>query len=177
MKELLVLRHAKSRRTPYDADDVTRPLNKRGERSAPAMGRILARAGLVPDLIISSPASRAFRTAELAAEAMGYTGEVRVEGRFYFESIESVFRALRGLSDSVGRLLIVGHNPTFEELVWRFVCDNPAVGGAGLRLPTACLVLVNLFVDRWSQASPGCGQIEWSMPPRLALKIAPDLAP
>ena len=65
MKTLLILRHAKSSWNNLDLPDYDRPLNKRGKRDAPRMGDFLRHQDLVPDLVISSTAKRAKKTAKL----------------------------------------------------------------------------------------------------------------
>ena len=74
MKLLLILRHAKSSWKDPDLDDHDRPLNKRGRRDAPRMGRLLRKEDLLPDLILSSTAVRARMTAEMVADASRYRG-------------------------------------------------------------------------------------------------------
>jgi len=76
MKTLLILRHAKSSWKNPGLADHNRPLNKRGKRDAPRVGRLLRDKNLTPDLILSSTAKRALDTAEAAAESSGYEGEI-----------------------------------------------------------------------------------------------------
>ena len=72
MKELLVMRHAKSSWDTLYSTDFERPLNKRGQVAAPRMGDYLVAQDLLPDLIVSSPAERAKQTAKLFMEAADY---------------------------------------------------------------------------------------------------------
>ena len=83
MKTLLILRHAKSSWNNLDLPDYDRPLNKRGKRDAPRMGDFLRHQDLVPDLIISSTAKRAKKTAKLFAKAVGYKEKISLETSFY----------------------------------------------------------------------------------------------
>ena len=76
MKKIYILRHAKSSWKDEGLPDHDRPLNKRGKRDAPRMGRLLAEEGLVPDLIVSSTAKRAHKTTTEVADACGYKGEI-----------------------------------------------------------------------------------------------------
>jgi phosphohistidine phosphatase len=76
MKTLLIMRHAKSSWKDPDLPDHDRPLNKRGKHDAPSMGKLLKDEDLIPDLIISSTAARAKKTAELVAKACKYKGEI-----------------------------------------------------------------------------------------------------
>ena len=83
MKSILLLRHAKSSRKDPDLTDHDRPLNKRGKRDAPRMGRLLKKEHLVPDIIISSTAIRARSTAEAVAKASGYKGDITFNRSLY----------------------------------------------------------------------------------------------
>ena len=82
MKTLLILRHAKSSWKFPDLSDHDRPLNRRGKQDAPRMGRLLKEKGLVPDLVISSTATRAKDTATAVAKHSGYKGR-----KINFESL------------------------------------------------------------------------------------------
>ncbi len=116
MKTLLLMRHAKS---DWDADygsDHDRPLNERGLRSARLMGRVLAEEGLVPDLIISSTAVRARRTAELAVEAGKWGSEILLDRSLYDEGTRGVL-AVGASAPDVDGLMLVGHQPTWSMLV------------------------------------------------------------
>src|ERR671934_2596347 len=83
MKSLLILRHAKSSWKHPELSDHDRPLNKRGKRDAPKIGHLLKEKDLVPDLIISSTAVRAEKTAKLVAKASKYKGNVTLTDSLY----------------------------------------------------------------------------------------------
>ena len=144
MKTLLILRHAKSSWKKPGLADHDRPLNKRGKRDAPRMGQLLEEQGLVPDLIITSPARRARLTAEIAAENSGYQGEIRLEPSFYMGDREAYLDALRQLADEIHTVMVVGHNPGLEELLEELVMEPE-------RLPTAALARVDLPVQSWQE--------------------------
>lgn len=151
MKTLLVLRHAKSSWRDTGLADHDRPLNKRGQRDAPRMGRLLSQQDLVPDLIISSSAVRARKTAQLAIEAMDYDGELRLERELYAADPEAYLDALQALPDAFERVMVIGHNPGLEELI-------EMLTGDWQRLPTAALAQVELELDTWqdlSEETPG----------------------
>ena len=83
MKTLLLLRHAKSSWKHPELADHDRPLNKRGKRDAPSIGQLVSDKGLVPDLIMSSTAKRARKTARAVAKASGYKGKIELTPTFY----------------------------------------------------------------------------------------------
>jgi phosphohistidine phosphatase len=83
MKTLLILRHAKSSWKDLELPDQDRPLNKRGRHDAPLMGKILRQEDLIPDLIESSTAFRAKKTAKLVAKACKYKGDIAFDNSLY----------------------------------------------------------------------------------------------
>ena len=117
MKTLLILRHAKSSWKQTGISDHARPLNKRGEESAPRMGQLIYEEGIVPDIILSSTARRARDTADLVAEASGFEGEVVYLEDFYHAWPSDYVDALRSLPDEIDTAMVVGHNPGMEMLL------------------------------------------------------------
>jgi len=84
MKTLFLVRHAKSSRDDTRLPDKDRPLNDRGKRDAPKMGKRLAKRDVRPELILSSPAMRALTTAEMIAKKLDYKlKEIVVDDRLY----------------------------------------------------------------------------------------------
>ncbi len=151
MKTLLILRHAKSSWTEPELDDHDRPLNDRGRRDAPRMGRLIQRQNLVPDIVLTSTANRARRTAELAIEAWGQPTTLTPIENFYLAA-PGVYLMWLGHLDSqedpTDRVMVVGHNPGVEELV-------TLLSGARERMPTAALARIDLPIDSWSEVASG----------------------
>ncbi len=144
MKSILVLRHAKSSWKHPELADHDRPLNKRGKRDAPLMGRLLKKEHLLPDNIISSTAIRARSTAEAIAKASGYKGEIILNKSLYAAGPEDYLGVIHALSDEYVRVLIVGHNPGLEELL-------ELLTGEIHLMPTCSLAHVKFRVDKWSE--------------------------
>jgi phosphohistidine phosphatase len=142
MKTLLILRHAKSNWSNLALADIDRPLNKRGKRDAPRIGALLREEDLVPDLIISSPALRARKTAKAVSKYSGYEGEIEIQRDFYPGDPDSFIEAFYSIPDQIDRALIVAHNPGLEELLY-------VLTGESARMPTSALAQVALPVDRW----------------------------
>jgi phosphohistidine phosphatase len=143
MKTLLVLRHAKSSWDHTALDDHERPLNTRGQRDGPRMGELVREHRLIPDIIISSDAVRARRTAEAVAKAAHHTGGVLLDPRLYAASPSDIVAVLRETRETnAGTVMIVGHNPGLEELV-------TLLTGERQDLPTAALAQIGLPIDRW----------------------------
>jgi phosphohistidine phosphatase len=143
VKTLLLLRHAKSSWDDSSLDDHERPLNSRGERDAPRMGRLARKEGLSIELIISSDALRARLTAQAMADATGYRGQILLDPRLYHASAADILAVLRSaVEDNVATVMIVGHNPGLEDLVARLTGEPEG-------LPTAALAQIALPIDRW----------------------------
>ena len=144
MKTLMLLRHAKSSWKEEGLSDHDRPLNKRGKKTAPMMGRLLLENKLVPDLILSSTALRARRTAEAVAEACNYKNSIKHVAELYLASAgELLFQAQsRKDHDDIDRLMLVAHNPGMEALVSR-------LSGHPEPFPTAALAVFELGIDSW----------------------------
>jgi phosphohistidine phosphatase len=142
MKTLLILRHAKSSWKEAGLSDHERPLNPRGERDAPRVGKRLREEDLLPDVILSSTAVRARQTAEAVAEESGFEGEIQLSGDLYGGGPEAYLEALRSLPEEVECALVVGHNPDVEELVG-------ILSGESVRMPTAALAYLQVEIQRW----------------------------
>ncbi len=142
MKTLLVLRHAKSSWKHPETSDHDRPLNKRGKRDAPRMGRLVAARGLRPDVIVSSTAKRARLTADEVARHAGYEGSVHLDRHLYLASPDEIVDVLRDAGGSARRVMVVGHNPGLEDLVAR-------LAGRPETLPTAALAEIRLSIRTW----------------------------
>jgi phosphohistidine phosphatase len=141
---LLILRHAKSSWADSSMDDWQRPLNERGDRDAPRVGEWLREHSLMPDVIITSDAVRALTTAQAVARAAGYAREVIAEPSLYHAKPDDVIGVLNGVADDAHTVLIVGHNPGLEEVVYQLT-------GERYGLATAALVELDVPIDRWSE--------------------------
>jgi phosphohistidine phosphatase len=144
MKTLLLLRHAKSSWKDSDVDDHDRPLNKRGKKDAPRMGRLLREEDVLPDLIMASSARRCRKTAEHVIQHSGYRGETRITGELYEADASKLRAILAALPEGVQRVLLLGHNPGMEELLESFA-------GVYTPLTTAALAQLELPIDSWSE--------------------------
>lgn len=145
MRTLLVMRHAKSSWANAHQSDHDRPLNERGERDAPRMGRWLAAHDLAPDVILCSSAARAHDTA-LAVAAETTADAPIVRPALYGGDVDAYVGTLRRLDDGAAIALIVGHNPTVSMLV----ADLADLADVDAAMPTAAVAWLELPIDRWS---------------------------
>ena len=144
MKTLLLMRHAKSSWKFPDLPDHERPLNKRGRRDAPLMGKFLQDRDLVPQRIISSTAARARQTAEALAESANYRGDIVYLEKLYMAEVEEYINTLHDLPDDLDRVLVIGHNPGMETLL-------QVISHRIESLPTAVVAHIDVPIDQWNQ--------------------------
>jgi phosphohistidine phosphatase len=145
MKLLTIVRHAKSSWNDTSLSDRKRPLNKRGERDAPIMGKRISDHGIRPSLIVTSPAKRARTTAKIIAGELNYPNEfLQREDHLYLTSLDEILDVIVAQDDGFNSLMIVGHNPGLTELV------NFLQPGLTNNLPTAGVVSVQIDQDNWN---------------------------
>ncbi len=120
MKKLYLIRHAKSSWDNPSLDDFDRPLNGRGEKDAPKMGKRLKKNGVVPDLIISSTALRAYKTALVIANEVNYEQErIFPLDELYHASPDMMLEVLQHTADNIQSLFLFGHNPGLTDFANR----------------------------------------------------------
>ena len=148
MKTLHLLRHAKSDWSDSALPDHDRPLNKRGKRARTTVARHVA--GWKVDLVVCSTARRARDTAKPVVKALGCP--VQYADALYAADAAGLLAVVRGIDDKDDAVMLVGHNPSIEELTELLCAQSPAY-------PTAALGTVDLTVDRWADVAPGCGTL------------------
>ena len=138
------MRHAKSDWSDYGAADYDRTLTDRGKRDAKKMGAWLRKKKMVPDLIVSSPAARAERTALIVSRETGFDPEqISRDARIYDASLEVLLEVVSAHAKDTGRILLIGHNPGLEELL-DFLSRDPAEpNSAGKMLTTAAIAVLD----------------------------------
>ncbi len=155
MKTVFLVRHAKSSWKDTSLDDIDRPLNKRGQRDAPFMGKLLRGRGVVPDRLISSPANRALTTAQHFAKAFGMDkGSVLVEESLYESYPDAIQSLIQGLDGELKTVLLFSHNPTLTTFVNRYASDYIA------NVPTCGIVQLESRVDQWSDFAPDTAKVK-----------------
>jgi len=140
----LILRHAKSSWEFEELSDHDRPLNNRGRRDAPLMGRKLLKEQLVPQIIISSSAVRAHSTAKKVAKACGYEDEILIDPALYGSGYSDYLNVLINQEDKHDIIMLVGHNPISEQLV-------EVLTGEIVTMPTCAIACISLPITSWKQ--------------------------
>ena len=144
MKTLFLVRHAKSSWRDTSLSDKDRPLGKRGKRDAPKAGDRLSRRNVAPDLILSSPATRAFTTAKIIAARLGYEPKgIVVENRLYPGDVDDLLSVIHHLDDRLARVMLFGHNPGLTELVHE-------LSSTITHMPTCAVAELTFDANSWS---------------------------
>ena len=167
MRRLVLIRHAKA---AQGAVDVERPLDPRGERDAPAIGRWLAEHDLVPDHVVVSPARRTVQTWRLASASVA--GSVSLEPvidvHLYRNTVEDLLEAVRPAPADTRTLALVGHNPSLEELAMTLDDgrgDARARRELATKFPTSAIAVFELQTD-WAGVDSATGTLRRFAAPR-----------
>lgn len=156
MKLLYIIRHAKSDWADSGIHDVERPLAQRGLRDAPVMAEVLKKRGQLPDMMITSPALRAFTTCRIFCKQLGFdTNDIVIEPDFYHHDIKKIDKILQSAFAEVDKLAIFGHNPTFTELARYY---TPEFGG---EMPTCSIVAIHFDDQQNINDLKGNGKLLW----------------
>ena len=164
MKHLYLVRHAKSSWDEPGLSDFDRPLNKRGKKDAPLMGEIIAGKKIKPEIIISSPAQRARKTALAFAEAFGIKkNEIIFDEKVYEASPADLMEIIQNINDDVKSVMLFGHNPGLTNLsnsLSKKNIDN---------IPTCGIVALKINAS-WKNLSQSPVELEFFEYPKLHIK-------
>jgi phosphohistidine phosphatase len=164
MKYLYLVRHAKSSWDEPGLSDLERPLNNRGKKDAPLMGKIIADKKIKPDLIISSPAQRARKTAIAFAEEFGIKKkEIIFDEKIYEATSSELIEVIRNFNNDFQTVMLFGHNPGLTNLsnsLSQKIIDN---------IPT-CGIVALKFDDDWKNIKPKSAVQEFFEYPKLYTK-------
>jgi phosphohistidine phosphatase len=168
MKTLTVLRHAKSGWGDASIRDFDRPLNRRGELAARAMGRELRALGLGFDAVVASPAIRVVETLGGLEAGYGRALHPRYDRRIYLAPLSLLLDLVRQTDDSIQRLLLVGHNPGCAMLAMTLAGSGDESLRARLaeKYPTGALAEISFSEVRWREAGAGDGTLTRFIRPR-----------
>jgi len=169
MHQLLLMRHAKSLWDDPTQTDHARPLNERGKLAAAAMGRALRDLGLSPDIVLVSSSRRTLQTLE-ALSPWDETPLFEPMDALYLASAPTLLQVIRGVTDTVRSVMLLGHNPGMHDLAVEL-----AGGEASLRnsrhhrlvdgFPTGALVEYTV-IGPWTGLTEQTAQIQRFLTPR-----------
>ena len=175
---LTLFRHAKSSWDDSVPRDFDRPLNKRGEKAAVTMGLWVKRNGLTFDHVVASPAVRVTETIDQFIKGTGGRMDPNWDRRIYLASSATLMDVLRDQSDAHRNLLMVGHNPGLEDLVFDVCPDDgtsPLLDLVWEKYPTAAIARIELDIENWAKLDRGCGKITHFIRPRdLDAELGPE---
>ena len=160
MKKLYLIRHAKSSWDDPNLDDFLRPLNTRGEKDAPSMGKRLKEKHVTANLLISSPATRAIETCKAIATVLNYPIEkIKIEKRLYHASAEQILQIVKELTDKPQDddeiVFLFGHNPGITDFANELLNEHINT------IPTCGIVASKIYIKNWKGITFGCGKIEF----------------
>jgi phosphohistidine phosphatase len=154
MKRLHLLRHAKSDWSDRSLADHDRPLNRRGKRTRKVIARHVA--GWSVDLVLCSTAVRARASAKPVIDVLGCV--VRYEPALYTAGGRELLEVVHALPDDVDTVMLIGHNPSLEELTATLCGSSP-------RYPAGALATIEFTIDRWAHVAPGSGTLSAHLNP------------
>jgi len=173
LKTLGLFRHAKSDWHDARARDFDRPLNGRGRKGAAVMGKHIIDHGTSWERILASPAVRVAETIELSARATENNAPVNWDRRIYLASSATLLDLLREQDGEAGTgpasILVVGHNPSLEDLIFDLVPDDGASPLRDLveeKFPTAAFAVLEIAIDRWADLDDGQARLVHLTRPR-----------
>ncbi len=169
MKTLYFLRHAKSDWSDLSLPDYERPLNSRGRRACVKVGRALQRMAITPEKVLCSTATRAQETIERVMSAGELSWSITNESGLYGAGADRILSLIREQSDDCSSLLLVGHNPGFQDLV---IGLSGAEAEAGTldrvtrKLPTGAFAEITFEEDSFRRIGLGTGCLKLFMKPK-----------
>jgi phosphohistidine phosphatase len=155
MKTIYLVRHAKSSWEEEGLSDFDRPLNSRGVRDAPRMGKRLKEKHILPDLILSSPANRAVSTCRAIASILLYNEDkIKTTKELYHADEDDILAVIATVDDSCNSLMLFGHNPGLTDFANSLSENNNLIRN----IPTCGVVCFTFAVDTWKKIVPGTGK-------------------
>ena len=169
MLRLMLLRHAKTERAQPGERDRDRKLTKRGRSDASLVGSYIAHHGLVPDLALVSPATRAQETWALLADCFTKKTPAVVNNERIYNADPQTLMGLLAETERAKSLVLIGHNPGLHDLAVQLIASGDVEARERIAegLPTSGLAVIDLAFDDWSRLHPHAGRLERFISPRL----------
>ena len=147
-KVLYLVRHAKSSWKDSTLSDIDRPLNKRGRRNSPDMGRRMLEQGHQPEIFISSPANRALSTTRNIVRELGIDeSEIVIDEDLYFAGAKGMQSVLEKVDDRYQKVMMTSHNPTITFFM------NKLANTDVFNMPTCAIAIIGFDMASWSDLS------------------------
>ena len=159
MKNLYLLRHAKSSWDDFALKDFDRPLSTRGIQDADLMGNFFKSKRKVLDLVVSSPSKRTKETLDHFFNKT--TQNIIFDETIYHSSEQNIYSVLKYVEEDIKSLMIVGHNPSMHEF-------SESFSGQFIEKFSTCGLASFEFDDEWINACENLGTLtEFKIPSEL----------
>jgi phosphohistidine phosphatase len=162
MKRVVIVRHAKS--VPYGyEDDFNRDLTDRGKNDANLVSKEIAKREISPDIVISSPAKRALKTARIFADNLEFErNKIReIKGIYDGLTTSEFLELIQSLPDDAGTVFFFGHNPGFHYFA------NNLLKVSVNEMPTCAAVGIDFSVNEWKKAEARTGDLAFRITPKM----------
>ena len=162
MRSIILFRHGKSDWEAKYSKDYERPLAKRGIKAAKKMGQLLSKRNETPDLLISSTALRARKTAELATNNGKWTADTKYEKLIYGGSVNTLLSILKKQNDMHKTICLVGHEPIFSSFIEKITNTK------WIKFPTAAMAKIIFKTEKWDEIElkPEKCDMNWFIKPK-----------
>ena len=159
MKNLFLLRHAKSSWDNAALADFDRPLSKRGISNAILLSEYIQRHKITFDLVLSSPSERTQSTLDLVLSALDYFPTTTLKESIYHASPSSLTQLIKEQDDEINNLLVIGHNPGLHILTEQLT--NQSI----VKFPTCAFAKITTF-NHWKDIDTGILNLESLITPK-----------
>ncbi len=164
MKELVLIRHAKSSWSDINLSDFDRPLNKRGKKNAPFMAKILKELVKNPDFIISSPSKRTKSTLNYFIKEFDIKKDKIIYDKSIYEAhFSNILKSIKEIKKENNIIFVIGHNPGLNELT------NYLIGNFKDNIPTCGILKIVFDINSWDEIEENSGKLEFFKYPKMLI--------
>lgn len=163
IKTLFLLRHAKAESLVLKKTDHDRELIEKGKKHAEKMASLVKTFRFRPEVIYTSSAVRARDTALIFSETLGIQKKLKIEDSLYSGTQQGYLNVVQNLPDTLESAMLVGHNPTLEDLIVSLTARTPFQ----CKLSTCGLAIIHFQISLWSEVRPATGTLRVMLYPKL----------
>lgn len=162
MKTLFILRHAKSEKANGDKEDFDRIISEKGKKDAVIMGKFIKKTLSKPSMILASSAKRVKMTTKIIVEEIHFNNDVTFKEEIYDQDEKKIVKILQNLPDKLDTILLIGHNPSFENLISFFISQTTV----NIKLSTTGLAVIDIDITNWKKLKTGHGILRLLISPK-----------
>jgi phosphohistidine phosphatase len=166
VRTVILLRHGKSSWSDPTLADLDRPLAPRGERASRTIAKYMRRKKIRPALVLCSPSLRTRQTLEAIGSSLGKGSAVELVPELYAASEKELLERLRALPESVGSVMLIGHNPGLHDLARVLASRGADLPQLEEKFPTAALATLVVDTESWAALRPGDAELVDYVVPR-----------